>query len=45
MDRYNAQLVAKGFVQTNGIDFSKTYTSNAKFASVITLLSFGMICN
>ncbi len=38
VDKYKAQLV-KGFAQTNGIDFSKTYTSIAKFSSIITLLA------
>jgi hypothetical protein len=45
MDKYKAQLIAKGFAQTNGIDFFKTYTSIAKFAPIITQLAFGMICN
>jgi hypothetical protein len=45
MDKYKAQLIAKGFVQTNGIEFFLIYTSIAKFPSIITLLAFGMICN
>jgi hypothetical protein len=45
MDKYNAQLVAKGFAQTNGINFSRTYTLIVKFTLIITLLAFRMICN
>jgi hypothetical protein len=43
VDWYKAQLVARGFSQTHGIDFDKTYVPVAKFVSIRTMLALGAI--
>ncbi len=43
VDRYKAQLVARGFLQIHGIDFDKTYVPVAKFVSIKTMLALGAI--
>lgn len=37
--RYKARLVAKMFTQTNGIDYSETFTPDAKLNTIKVLLS------
>ena len=38
IERYKTRLVAKGFTQTKGIDFYKTFSLVVKFVTVRTLL-------
>ncbi|TYK14395.1 Cysteine-rich RLK (RECEPTOR-like protein kinase) 8 [Cucumis melo var. makuwa] len=42
LDRYKAGLVAKGFTQTYGIDYSETFSPVAKLNTVRVLLSVAM---
>jgi len=39
LDRYKAWLVAKGFTQTYGIDYQKTFAPVAKLDTIQVLLS------
>ena len=43
MERYKARLMAKGFTQTEGIDFFKTFSPVVKFVIVRTLLAHATI--
>ena len=38
IERYKARLCAQGFSQVPGVDFTETFASVAKFASICTLL-------
>jgi hypothetical protein len=38
VNRYNARLVAKGYVQTYGIDYEETYSPIAKMTIVRTII-------
>ena len=39
MEKYKAQLVAKGYSQVEGIDFGETFSLVSKLTSIIFLLS------
>src|SRR5271163_673564 len=43
--RYKARLVAKGYSQQHGVDYDETYTPAAKFMSIRTILTIGVILN
>ena len=43
MERYKAQLVAKGFTQQEGLDFTETISPMAKMTSVKTLLAIAVV--
>ena len=43
--RYKAQLVAKGFTQKEGIDFTATYAPVAKFTTIRTALALAALKN
>jgi hypothetical protein len=43
IDRYKAQLVARGFIQRYDIDYTKTFSPVAKFDSILTLLSIVVV--
>jgi len=45
VDRYKAQLVAKGFTQTYGLDYQETFTPVAKLNTVRVLLSLATNCD
>lgn len=39
IERYNAQLVARGYTQTYGIDYNETFAPVTKMNTVRTLIS------
>lgn len=39
VDHYKVKLVAKGFFQTQGVDFDRTYLPMVKFISIKTMLA------
>ena len=39
LERYKVRLVAKGFTQTNGLDYLETFASVAKLNAIRVLLS------
>ena len=43
VERYKSRLVAKGFTQTEGIDFYETFSPMVKFVTVRTLLALTVI--
>ncbi|KAL8123449.1 hypothetical protein AgCh_011425 [Apium graveolens] len=43
LDRYKARLIAKGFTQTQGLDYFHTYAPVAKMASIRLLLSLAAV--
>ena len=43
VERYKACLVAKGYTQTEGIDFYETFSPVVKFVIVITLLALAVV--
>jgi len=43
MERYKAKLVAKGFTQHEGLDFTKTFSPMAKMGIVKTLLAISTV--
>ena len=43
VERYKAQLVAKGFTQQEGLDFRETFSPVAKMTSVKTLLTISTV--
>ena len=43
MERYKAHLVAKGFTQHEGLDFTKTFSPIAKMTTVKTLLAISTV--
>ena len=42
VERYKARLVTKGFTQTHGIDYQKTFAPVAKINSICVLLSLAI---
>ena len=45
VDMHNARLVAKGFIQENGYDFSKTFSPVVKITTIRLLLSLATCQN
>ena len=43
MDRYKARLVAQGFTQVEGIDFTETYSPVARFTSIRLVLALSAL--
>ncbi len=43
MERYNARLVARGFTQTYGVDYNKTFAPVAKFTSIHCILALAAL--
>ncbi len=43
MERYNARLVARGFTQTYGVDYNKTFAPVAKFTSIRCILALAAL--
>jgi hypothetical protein len=43
VERYKARLVARGFTQTFGIDYNKTFTHVAKFVSIHCIIALATI--
>ena len=43
VERYRARLVAKGFSQRPGFDYSETFAPTAKWASLRTILALSAI--
>jgi hypothetical protein len=39
VERYKARLVARGFTQTFGLDYNKTFAHVEKFVSILCLLA------
>jgi hypothetical protein len=45
VERYKARLVARGFIQTSGVDYNKTFALIAKFVSIRCILALAAIEN
>jgi hypothetical protein len=45
VERYKAKLVARGFTQTFGVDYTKTFAHVAKFVSIRCILALVAIEN
>jgi hypothetical protein len=43
VERYNARLVARGFTQTYGVDYNKTFAPVAKFTSIRCILALAAL--
>ena len=43
LERYKVRLVAKGFTQIEGVDFSETFSPVVKFVTVRTLLALAVV--
>ncbi len=43
MERYKARLVARGFTQTYGVDYNKTFALVPKFTSICYLLALAAL--
>jgi len=39
LDKYRARLVAKGYAQKEGIDYTKTFSPTTKWGTIKTLFS------
>jgi hypothetical protein len=45
VERYKAKLVAKGFTQTYGVDYNKTFAPIVKFSSIRCILTLAALEN
>ena len=45
IERYKARLVARGFTQQEGIDYSETFSPVIKQATVRLVFSIAVLCN